>query len=260
VAGSEWIDVAEARRRRGLRLVLVRGVPSPWGEAAKAILWVKNLPFARVSQAPGGANAELAEWTGQTSAPVLACEDERPRTGWAEILLLAERLAPEPRLIPPEPAERARLFGLAHELAGELGFGWCRRLDGIHRGLVSLPPGPVREGAEAFGRKYGYRAEEAALWPRRVREILALFTELLRAQRARGARFLLGDALSALDLYWATFAALLEPLPEALCPMSADMRRFYALRDPAQRAPGDEILLEHRDFVYRDHLELPVRN
>jgi hypothetical protein len=36
------------------------------------------------------------------------------------------------------------------------------------------------------------------------------------------------------------------------------MRAFYALRDPAQRAPGDEILLEHRDFVYRSFLELPV--
>jgi glutathione S-transferase len=255
---SEWVDVAEARRRGGLRLVLVRGVPSPWGEAAKALFQVKKLPFVRVSQQPGGANEELLAWTGQTSAPVAVWEDEKPRSGWAEILLLAERLAPEPRLVPPEPAERVRLFGLLNELAGELGFGWCRRNDGIHQGVVNLPEGPAREGALAFGRKYGYRGEEAGLYRHRVGEVLALFSELLRSQRAAGSRFLLGDSLSALDLYWATFAALLAPLPQDLCPMEAGMRAFYALRDPAQRAPGDEILLEHRDFVYRSFLELPV--
>ena len=256
---SEWIDVAEARRRGGLRLVLVRGVASPWGEAAKAIFQVKKLPFVRVAQQAGGANEELLAWSGQTSAPVAAWEEEKPRSGWAEILLLAERLAPEPRLVPPEPAERARLFGLVHALAGELGFGWCRRNDGIHKAVVKLPEGPIREGAVGFGAKYGYRGEEAELYRRRVREVLALFTDLLLGQRARGAQFLLGDSLSALDLYWAAFAALLQPLPEELCPMDGGMRAFYTLRDPEQRAPGDEILLAHRDFVYRTYLELPVR-
>jgi glutathione S-transferase len=251
---DEWIDVAEARRRGGLRLVLVRGVPSPWGEAARAIFQVKKVPFVRVAQQPGAANPELLEWTGQTSAPVAAFEDERPRTGWAEILHLAERVAPEPRLVPAEPAERARMFGLANELAGELGFGWCRRNDGIHQGIARLPEGPLREGTLAFGRKYGYRAEESGLYRRRVREVLALFTEILREQRARGSRFLLGDALSALDLYWAAFAALLEPLPESVCPMEPGMRAFYTLRDPAQRVPGDEILLEHRDSITGSYL------
>jgi glutathione S-transferase len=256
---EEWIDVAEARRRGGLRLVSVRGVASPWSEATKAMLRVKKLPYARAGMQAGAPNDELVAWTGQNSAPVLAWEDEKPRTGWAEILLLLERLAPEPRLVPPAPAERALLFGLIHELAGELGFGWCRRADGIHQSAVKLPPGPARDGAQAFGRKYGYRPEEAALYARRVREILELFTERLRAQRARGARYLLGDELTALDLYWAAFAALLQPLPIEDCPMEKGMHAFYGIRDPAQRAPGDEILLEHRDFLYREHLELPVK-
>jgi glutathione S-transferase len=256
---EEWIDVAEARRRGGLRLVSVRGVPSPWSEAVKAMLRVKKLPYVRVALQPGGPNREIVEWTGQNSAPVLAYEDEKPRTGWAEILLLLERLAPEPRLLPPEPGERALVLGLLHEIAGELGFGWCRRNDGVHQGVSRLPPGPVRDGAEGFGRKYGYRSEEAPLYARRVREILALFTERLKSQRARGSRFLHGDELGALDLYWAAFAALQQPLSEAECPMEAGMRAFYTMRDPAQRAPGDEILLEHRDFIYRTYLELPVR-
>jgi glutathione S-transferase len=256
---DEWIDVAEARRRSGLRLVTVRGVASPWSESAKAVLRVKKLAYARVALLPGGANEEIVAWTGQNSAPVLAFDDEKPRTGWAEILLLCERLAPEPPLLPPEPAERALVFGLLHEIAGEQGFGWCRRAHGIHLAATNLPPGPARDGAEAFGRKYGYRAEEGALYARRVKEVLALLTDRLRSQRARGSRFLQGDTLGALDLYWAAFAALLEPLRKEDCPMDDGMRAFYTLRDPAQRVPGDEALLEHRDFVYREYLELPMR-
>lgn len=259
MSGSEWIDVAEARRASGLRLVLVRGVPSPWSEAAKAILRAKGLSYARVPLQPGAPNPEIVEWTGQASAPALAWNDERPRSGWAEILILAERLAPEPRLVPADPAERARLFGLAHELAGELGLGWCRRNDGIHQAAQRAPEGPIRDGALAFGRKYGYRAEESELYRRRVREVLGLFSEILREQRARGARFLLGDSLSALDLYWASFAALVAPLPPELCAMDDGMRAFYTLRDAAQLPPGVDRLLEHRDAIYRDYLELPVR-
>jgi len=247
---SDMIDVAEARKLPGLRLVTVVGIPSPWGEAAKGILHVKKLEYAGVRQVPGGANEELVAWTGQSSAPVAAWNDEPPRTGWAEILLLAERLAPEPRLVPAAPEERALLFGLANELMGELGFGWCRRAHGIHRAIQSAPPGPARDAALSFGAKYGYRAEEGELYARRVREVLELFTMRLRAQHEAGSRYLLGDALTALDLYWAAMAALVEPLPEAECPMPSGMRAFYTLSDPAQRAPGDEILLAHRDFIY----------
>ena len=128
----------------------------------------------------------------------------------------------------------------------------------MHLAATKAPPGPAREGALHFGRKYGYRPEEGALYAQRVREILGLFSELLSAQRARGERYLLGDSLSALDLYWAAFAALLEPLPQADCALDDGMRAFYTLRDPAQRVPGDAALLEHRDFVYRTHLVLPV--
>ena len=43
-------------------------------------------------------------------------------------MLLAERLAPAPALLPADPASRALALGLAHELCGEAGLGWSRRL------------------------------------------------------------------------------------------------------------------------------------
>ena len=41
----EFVDFEEARKRDGLRMVVVSGVPSPWGEAAKGILYVKQIPW-----------------------------------------------------------------------------------------------------------------------------------------------------------------------------------------------------------------------
>ena len=86
----QYIDIDEARGRSGLRLVLTAGVPGPWGEAAKAIFRVKGIPFVPVRQTIGVHDETLLAWTRQTSAPVAMYEDERPRSGWAEILFLAE--------------------------------------------------------------------------------------------------------------------------------------------------------------------------
>ena len=253
---TKFLTVAEARDHRGLRLVTVPGIPSPWSEAAKAILRVKGLSPVRGVIDLGGDNDDLVAWTSQNSAPVVAYEDEKPRTGWAEILLLAERLAPEPRLVPADPRLRAELFGLAHELMGEQGLGWCRRSSGIHAAVSS---GDGSAGwALTFGRKYGYREDEGELYRRRTREILELFVAQLEARQAQGSAFLLGDSLTALDLYWAAMAALIEPLSEEDCPMPPPMRVFYGLRDAELRPPGTEALLAHRDRIYREHLELPV--
>ena len=54
------------------------------------------------------------------------------------------------------------------------------------------------------------------------------------------------------------FNRVLEPLPEAQCPMPEFLRAQYALPDGVARAAADPVLLEHRDAVYRDHLELPL--
>ena len=147
----DFIELAEAKARGGLRLVTVGGVPSPWSEAAKGILQVKQIPHVGVRLAPGDDAA--AEWTGSNNAPVAMYEDEAPRSGWAEILLLAERLAPEPRLIPEGAEQRALLFGLGFELCGEDGFGWCRRLQGIVATLEGEGTGFPRPIAEYLGKK-----------------------------------------------------------------------------------------------------------
>jgi glutathione S-transferase len=240
--------------------VLTVGVPGPWGEAAKGLFHVKRIPYTAVAQEGGGENAELRAWTGHDNAPIVVHADEPSRTRWDEIIFFAERLAPEPALIPADPADRALMFGLCHEICGENGLGWSRRLMIIHEALAipALADSPAGDGVRRLGRKYGYSPEAAEVAPARAAEILALLSSRLRRQRERGCDYFVADALSALDVIWAAFAALVSPLPEDLCPMPAFIRAGYDLSHPGVRASVDPILLEHRDFIYRDFLQLPL--
>ncbi len=51
---------------------------------------------------------------------------------WIEQLFLAERLQPNPPLIPASIEEQVLMFGYCNELCGENGFGWSKRLTMIH--------------------------------------------------------------------------------------------------------------------------------
>jgi glutathione S-transferase len=253
----EYADVESARREGGLRLVLTTGVPGPWGEAAKGLFHVKKIPYLPVAQEGGMPNEELLAWTGHDNAPQAVWEDEPARTGWAEILLLAERLEPGPALIPPDPRQRAWMFGLLHEIAGEDGFAWNRRLQLLHPILAAAgdaAPPPIAK----LGRSYGYSPETAQRADGRVVAILRLLSSVLHEQRERGSDWLVGDALSAVDIYWAAFAAMVAPLPVEQCAMPEYLRASYTLTDAAGLEAADPILLEHRDRVYRDWLALPL--
>src|SRR4051812_14849235 len=155
----QYVSVEEAIKRGGLRMVVVGGVPSPWGEAAKGILHIKGIEWVAVRLVYD--SEPLKEWAGQRSGPVATYEKERPRAGWDEILLLAERLAPAPSLLPKDAAERALMFGLAHEICDEAGLAWSRRLQLVHAGLQKAGgfPEPV---AKYLARKYAYSPQAGA--------------------------------------------------------------------------------------------------
>ncbi len=255
----EYLSVEQAIPRTGLRLVLTRGVPGPWGELAKAILHVKGLPYAAVAQEAGSDDDALVRWTGAANAPTAVWNDEPARMDRNGILFLAERLAPDPPLLPKDARERARCLGLADAIAGESGFGWCRRLMMIALMMKAKSlPEPTRMLRDTLAWRYGWSAETGASAPARCAEVLALLARQLRAQTAHGSAYLVGDALSVLDLTWATFAVLVRPLPADLCPMPAQTRAMYELKHPAIEAALDPALLAHRDFVYERHLVLPI--
>lgn len=251
----EYVNVDEAIARSGLRMVVVGGIPSPWGEAAKGMLHIKRIPWCAVRLSYD--SEPMKQWTGQRSGPVAIYNDDKPRSGWAEILLLAERLAPEPALLPADAAERALAFGLAHEICGEGGLGWTRRLQLVHAGLQSSG-GFAPRAAQYLSRKYGYSPEAGAAAPQRVAALLRMLSARLHLQRAAGSGYYIGDRVTAVDVYSATFTAMFRPLPPEQCPMDAATRQAFELRDPITEAALDPILLAHRDRMYAEHLELPL--
>jgi glutathione S-transferase len=251
----EYVAVEEALHRPGLRMVVVGKVPSPWSEAAKGFFHIKKIPWAAVRLVYD--NDALKSWAGQLSAPVAIYDSETPLSGWAQILMLAERLAPEPNLLPVVPADRARVIAIGDKFCGEGGLGWMRRLQLVHAGLQRAGGFPERI-AGYLGQKYGYNPADAAGYGRRVRELLGELAATLRAQRDAGRPYYLGDTLSAADVYSAAFMALFKPLPESVCDMMPALRAGIDWPDAETTAALDPILIEHRDMMYSRHLELPL--
>jgi len=251
----QYIGVEEAIKRSGLRMVVVGNVPSPWGEAAKGILHVKGIEWSAVRLVYD--SEPLKEWAGQRSGPVAIYDNERPRSSWAEILLLAERLALTPALLPADPAKRALVFGISHEICGEAGLGWSRRLQLIHAGLHNAG-GFSEQVAKYLGRKYGYRPETSSAATPRVVALLGMLGARLKAQHDKGSSYYVGTSLTAVDIYSATFMALFDPLPQEQCEMSASTRAVFETRDARTEVALDPVLLKHRDRMYAEYLELPL--
>ena len=249
----EYVSVEEAIARDGLRMVVVGGVASPWGEAAKGLFHIKGLDWVAVRLAYD--SEPLLQWAGQRSGPVAIYGEEAPRAGWREILLLAERLAPEPRLLPEEAAEREQVLALAGAICGEGGLCWTRRLQLVEAGL---------HDQGGFGaRVAAYLAKNAAqeAGARAGAKVIGMLGDLaaqLRTQRAAGSDYFIGDALTAADVYAAAAMGMFKPLPAAVCDMVPATRAALETLDAPTAAALDPVLLAHRDMMYSRHLAMPL--
>jgi hypothetical protein len=105
-----------------------------------------------------------------------------------------------------------------------------------------------------LAQKYRHNTDSLAGSAKHCEEIVSTFAGL----RAAGHDYLSGSSLTALDLAWAAFAALIQPLSEDLCPMKPLWRDLYTwmpLLTPRHTVEG---LLSFRERIYRDWLPLPV--
>ncbi|MEM7540414.1 MAG: hypothetical protein AAF384_02385 [Pseudomonadota bacterium] len=266
----DYVSLAKAREMSGLRIVLgAYPIPGPWREACKGVFHVKDLTYVRAHTADhgendlafrmGGTQSELIAWSGQASAPVVAWNDELPKSSWIAQLNLAERLNPEPPLIPRNIADRILMFGLANELLGEQGLVWNKRHLMAIGPLATLPANdPQRSVWQHLGGKYGYSKNAADRAPGRIVDILTSLHEQLVSQQAKNRRYLLGESLSALDIYWSTTCNFLAPMPPERCPMADAFRGPYGNDDPLIEKALSGELKAHRDFIYEQHLELPI--
>ncbi|MEM7541143.1 MAG: hypothetical protein AAF384_06090 [Pseudomonadota bacterium] len=246
----KYVDINEAIKADGLRIVIVKAMPSAWGVAAKAMVEFKDLDCLAAHQIPMGDNPELLAWSGTNSAPVLAWNDEPPINRWNDILLLLERLAPDKPLIPSNMAARIAMFGLCHEICGELGFGWNRRLSFIT---------PPKDGEISdFGKKYGYRIDDATRANDRAITFMNALSAILKSQKEQGSAYLIGDSVTAADFYWAAFSNFVAIQSQEDCPINPKARPMFEQTSPDVVAAIDPILLEHRDYIMRTYYTLPL--
>jgi glutathione S-transferase len=254
---TPWLTLEQALSAPGLRVAPVRGgLPSPWSEFVRACFHVKRIPYSLVDarDANRGLTA-IKTLTGQESLPVVFWNDERPRSNWLEQLVLAERISLKPRLLPNDPVERAKVVGLIAELCSEAGFGWHRRVMMIARLLTEPTFGERERGiGQYLSQKYRHDTDSVEGSTKRCEEIVSAFASL----RAAGHDYLVGSSLTALDLAWAAFAALIQPLSEDLCPMKPLWRDLYTWMPSGISRHTVEALLSFRERIYRDWLPLPV--
>lgn len=252
-----FVDLDTAKRAEGMRLVLLKGAPSPWSQAAKAIVELKGIDALGVWMRAG--DPEVTTWTGIPNAPVAMYRGEPSYSGWAEILNLADRLAPTPSLIPTDVERRIQMFGLANELLGQQGLVWNARLMAVDLGFQTRGQhGWALPAAEYLGSRYGYREGCGPDAAARFEAILGVLdARLLQGQRLTGPYYF-GREMSALDIYSATVLDSLIPLPHDACPLPAKTRAAFESRLDAIRPLVPESLLAHRDMMHEQHIPLPM--
>jgi len=254
----EFITIDEAAAMTsGTRVTFVPGVQAMYSEALKNICFVKKVPLIRVlhphmgdDEATGeDRQAKLYELTSQTSLPTMLHDKERPRNVWIEQLALAEQIgsADSPALIPDNFELRVEMFGLSAVVLAEDGLTWNMRI------LIDSP----------LGRKYGYSEKASSAAPGKIAEIITLIDSRLEAQEKRGSRYLVGDSLTAADIYWATMSMAVLPAPPEIMPKTQQNTGMLFFFESNSKIPVIEESLskrieDHQLFILTTYCETPA--
>jgi len=254
----KFISLEEAASmEKGTRVTFVPGVQAMFSEALKNICYVKKVPLIRVLHPIMGVDektgedrqAKLYELTSQTSLPTMFHDKERPRNVWIEQLDLAERIGSKdsPRLIPDKFELRADMLGLCAVVLGEDGLTWNMRI------LIDSP----------LGQKYGYSEEASSAAPKKIAEIITLIDKRLEAQEKQGSCYLVGDELTAVDIYWATMSMTVLPVPLEIMPKTKQnqgMLMFFAANSELPEITNvlTERIKDHQQYILTTYCETPA--
>ena len=241
----------------GTRVTFVPGMPAVFSESLKNICFVKGVPLIRVLHPHMGIDkatgkdrqARLYELTSQTGLPTMFHNQERPRNVWTEQLALEERIgaACTPSLVPDDMELRAEVFGLCAVVLSEDGMIWNMR------NLIDTP----------LGRKYGYSEEASAAAPAKIAAVISLIDRRLETQEQRGSRYLVGDALTAADVYWATMSITILPPPPEIMPLTRQNERglkYFARNSkiPAIAEALSKRIEDHQRYILTTYCETPA--
>ncbi len=254
----DFITIEEAAEMtRGTRVTFVPGMQAIFAEALKNVCYVKKIPLIRVLHPHMGIDkktgkdrqAKLYELTSQTSLPTMFHDEERPRNVWIEQLALAERIGSKdsPTLIPKEIKLRAEMFGLCAVILGEDGLVWNMRI------LIDSP----------LAAKYGYSKEASSAAPRKIAEVINLIDRQLDIQEKLGSPYLIGNSITAADVYWATISMTILPVPPEIMPKTKQNQGMLMYFESNSKIPLIKEALSkriqnHQQYILKTYCETPA--
>ena len=254
----EFISLEEAAEmKKGTRITFIPGIQAIYAEALKNICFVKKIKITRVLHPLMGVDkktgkdrqARLYELTSQTSLPTMFHDEERPRNVWIEQLALAEKIgSPDSvNLIPDNFQLRVDMFGLCAIVLGEDGLVWNMRI---------LSDGPL-------ARKYGYSDDASSKAKGKMAEIIKLIDLQLKKQEEKGSQYLIGDKISAVDIYWSTISMTILPASLEIMPKTKQNEGMLFFFEANSKIPEikevlSDRILSHRDYILKTYCETPA--
>lgn len=224
---------------------------SPWSERVRWAFDLKGLDYTAEPYKVGVGEAELREKTGQGSVPVLDLGDKAIAESTA-ILDWLEDTKPEPRLVPQNPRDTAKMI-VWEEIATDMIGPMARHF---------LTKVLLESGEEAFigigkflEEKYNYTPYEAEKADRTLRRIL----QALQAEIA-DTGYIIGDSFTRADLSVASLLNTLKMPPTELFQFPDDYKPLSAYFGQSALAddPAYADVWTWRDTMYRKHRGGPV--
>ena len=176
-------------------------------------------------------------------------EEERPRNVWIEQLALAEKIGAKDSLalIPNDFKLRAEMFGLCAIVLAEDGIVWNMRI---------LIDGPL-------ARKYGYTEAASSDAPGKIADGISVLNSRLEAQAERRSRYLVGDSVTAADIYWATMSMALVPAPPEIMPRTQQNKGLLAWFEQNSKVPEIAAAItkrieDHQQYILKTYCETPA--
>ena len=146
-------------------------------------------------------------------------------------------------------------MGFSHEICGELGLGWNRRLS-MFRPIVESSEMP--DGFMNMADKWGYNQFDVEKAEERSVTTLKTLAVQLKLQKTRGSEYFLGNSVTAVDFYWAAFSNLCELMPPSRCPVSPERRPLFENVSNIIKNELDPCLMEHRDRIMDKYFVVPM--
>ncbi len=253
-----FISLEEAiEMKTGTRITFVPGVQALYAEALKNICYVKMIHITRVLHPLMGTDKETGEdrqsnlykLTKQKSLPTMLHDEERPRNVWIEQLALAEQIgsSESPSIIPESFELRAEMYGLCAIILAEDGLVWNMRI---------LNDGPL-------GRKYGYSEAASSSAPAKIVDALKVINKKLESQKKLGSQYLIGNKLSAVDIYWATMSMCMVPAAEDIMPKTRQNQGMLAGFEAISKIPDfadviSPLMEAHQRYILKTYCETPA--